>query len=45
MGIDCKRFFIEYVNEYLTVGHIAEAYGIEVEEATELIELGREYFI
>ncbi len=44
-GIDCKQFYMEYINDYLTVGHIAGDYGIEMEEAYELITLGREYFI
>ena len=42
--LDCKHFYLDYINNYLTVGKIAEDYEIGINEAYRLIELGREYF-
>ena len=39
---DSEKFFLEYLNEYLTVEAIAEANGITVSQAEILINAGRQ---
>lgn len=41
--INATEFFLDYVNNYLTVQAIADAYGISQETANRLINLGRIY--
>jgi hypothetical protein len=36
-------FFLDYVNNYLTVAGIAEAHNLEFEDANNLINMGRKY--
>jgi hypothetical protein len=43
-GIDCKEFYMEYINNYITIGKIAHDYGIAIEEAFALVEEGSRYF-
>jgi hypothetical protein len=37
-----QAFYLEWVNDYLTTGAIAEAKGLTHEQATTLINTGRE---
>jgi hypothetical protein len=41
MKINPMAFWWDYTNNYLTVSKIAEYYDMHVDEAQELIELGR----
>ena len=37
------EFYLDYVNNYITVEYMAGAYDITVEDCTALIEMGRRY--
>ena len=39
---DTEAFFLDYVNNFLTVAKIAEHYNISEDMATQIIELGKE---
>jgi hypothetical protein len=41
INVDARHFYLDYVNNYLTVGRIAEDWDIPLEEAYRLIEQGR----
>lgn len=38
---EVQDFYLDYVNNYLTTQRIADDYGITVELATQIIELGK----
>lgn len=38
-----REFYLDYVNNYLTVEKIAEHNGIGTDHAIKLIEMGKEY--
>lgn len=40
--IECEAFYLDWFNNYLTVGKIAEHYGIETTRAYILINYGRQ---
>lgn len=40
---DVKAMYLDYVNNFLTVGGFADYYGISDEQAQKIIESGREY--
>jgi len=37
------EMYLNYVNKFLTVDRFAEWYGLEVEDANIIIEMGRKY--
>ena len=39
-----KDFYLEYINNFLTISGIAEWYGLEEDEAREFIRIGKEEF-
>ena len=39
---DSEKFYLEYLNDYLTVECIAEAYDIPISQAEILINAGRQ---
>ena len=40
---DIRAFYLDYVNNYLTIAKLAEDYGIDPEAARHLIDWGRQY--
>lgn len=43
MRTKLKEFYLDYVNNYLTVEKIAEHNGLDIDDANKLIELGKNY--
>ena len=41
--INAVEFYLDYFNNYMTVQAIADAYGISIDTANKLINLGRIY--
>ena len=39
--MELENMYLDYFNNFLTVGRFAEYYGISVKEANEIINLGR----
>ena len=39
--MELEKMYLDYFNNFLTVGRFAEYYGISVKEANEIINLGR----
>jgi hypothetical protein len=43
MKKELEKFYLSFVNDYLTVKKMAEDYGITDEECSILINIGRKY--
>ena len=40
-----KQFYLDYVNEYLTINKYAIDNGLEYDTCKQLVELGKRYYI
>lgn len=40
-----KQFYLDYVNEYLTISKYADDNGLEYDTCKQLVELGKRYYI